>query len=78
MVEGTQAHVNRITVATAEAQLSCQHGEPCYLYVAIGGICGSPPIKWRPPPTLSLEENEEGFIFRFQNENTDGLVPRAW
>ena len=78
MVEGNQANVNRITVADAEAHLSCQHGEECHIYVEIGGIAGTPPMRWKPPPTLSLEGDTEGFVFRFQIGSSEGLLPKKW
>lgn len=78
MVEGNQAYINRITVADAEAHLSCHYGEECYVFVAIGGIAGTPPMRWRPPPTLSLEGDPEGFVFRFQIGSSEGLLPKKW
>ena len=78
MVEGSQVHVNRITVADAEAHLSCQHGEECHVFVSVGGIAGAPAIRWRPPPTLSLEGDTEGFAFRFQIGSSEGLLPKNW
>ena len=78
MVEGSQINTRRITVADAEAHLSCQHGEECFIFVSIGGIAGTPAIRWRPPPTLSLEGDTEGFAFRFQIGSSEGLLPKNW
>ena len=78
MVEGSQINTRRITVSDAEAHLSCQHGEECFIFVSIGGIAGTPAIRWRPPPTLSLEGDTEGFAFRFQIGSSEGLLPKSW